>query len=111
MMISVTAGVHRLDQFKATLDYAPLTTDVMLLAAIRIARSGEFAKGAREYLISAQTAQRGHADAAGRCSREEADDQVLAMPVLCTQDDQKQNSTPRSRQSSTPRSRPEEIQI
>jgi predicted nucleic acid-binding protein len=31
--IGATAGVRRLDQVKATLDYAPLTTDVMLLAA------------------------------------------------------------------------------
>ena len=31
--IGATAGVRRLDQVKATLDYAPITTDVMLLAA------------------------------------------------------------------------------
>ncbi len=31
--IRATAGVRRLDQVKATLDYAPLTTDAMLLAA------------------------------------------------------------------------------
>jgi predicted nucleic acid-binding protein len=31
--IRATAGIRRLDQVKATLDYAPLTTDVMLLAA------------------------------------------------------------------------------
>jgi predicted nucleic acid-binding protein len=31
--IRATAGIRRLDQVKSTLDYAPLTTDVMLLAA------------------------------------------------------------------------------
>jgi predicted nucleic acid-binding protein len=31
--IRATAGIRRLNQVKATLDYAPLTTDVMLLAA------------------------------------------------------------------------------
>jgi predicted nucleic acid-binding protein len=31
--IGATAGVRRLDQVKATLDYAPLTTEVMMLAA------------------------------------------------------------------------------
>ena len=31
--IRATAGIRRLDQVKATLDYAPLTTDVMLQAA------------------------------------------------------------------------------
>ena len=31
--IGATAGIRRLDQVKATLDYAPLTTDVMLLAS------------------------------------------------------------------------------
>jgi predicted nucleic acid-binding protein len=31
--IRATAGFRRLDQVKSTLDYAPLTTDVMLLAA------------------------------------------------------------------------------
>ena len=31
--IGATAGIRRLDQVKATLDYAPLTTDVMLRAA------------------------------------------------------------------------------
>jgi len=31
--IMATAGIRRLDQVKATLDYAPLTTDVMLRAA------------------------------------------------------------------------------
>jgi predicted nucleic acid-binding protein len=31
--IGATAGIRRLDQVGATLDYAPLTTDVMVLAA------------------------------------------------------------------------------
>jgi predicted nucleic acid-binding protein len=31
--IGATAGIRRLDQVKATLDYAPITTDAMLLAA------------------------------------------------------------------------------
>jgi len=31
--IGATAGVRRLDQVKATLDYAPITTDVMMMAA------------------------------------------------------------------------------
>ena len=31
--IGATAGIRRLDQVKATLDYAPITTDGMLLAA------------------------------------------------------------------------------
>jgi hypothetical protein len=31
--IGATAGIQRLDQVKATLDYAPISTDVMLLAA------------------------------------------------------------------------------
>ena len=31
--IRATAGIRRLDQVKATLDYAPITTDVMLRAA------------------------------------------------------------------------------
>ena len=31
--IGATAGIRRLNQVKTTLDYAPLTTDVMLLAA------------------------------------------------------------------------------
>ena len=54
------------------------------------------------HLVSNCAAGPGDADAAGRCSREQADDQVRAMPLLSTQDDQKQSSTPRSRQSSTP---------
>jgi predicted nucleic acid-binding protein len=33
IQIRATAGIRRLNQVKATLDYAPLTTDVMLLAA------------------------------------------------------------------------------
>ncbi len=31
--LKATAGIRRLDQVKATLDYAPLTTDVMIRAA------------------------------------------------------------------------------
>ena len=31
--IGATAGIRRLDQIKATLDYAPITTDVMIRAA------------------------------------------------------------------------------
>ena len=31
--LGATAGIRRLDHVKATLDYAPLTTDIMLLAA------------------------------------------------------------------------------
>ena len=39
--IGATAGIRRLDQVKATLDYAPITTDVMMLAAELWASSAE----------------------------------------------------------------------